>query len=50
MKNLTDERITEIGNLLYDFETNDKLDFERKYFEYFISKILEECYPLFKIN
>ena len=45
MRNLTDEHIAEIGNLLNDFDKNDKLDFERKYFEYCISKILEECYP-----
>jgi len=45
MKNLTDEHIAEIGNLLYGFETNDKSDFERKYFEYCTSKILQECYP-----
>ena len=45
MKHLTDERIAEISNLLYDFETNSISDFELKYFEYQTSKIMEECYP-----
>ena len=45
MKYLNDERIAEIGDLLYVFETNDELGFSRKYFEYQRSKIVEEYYP-----
>lgn len=41
----TEDHIAEMGNLLYDFETNDLSDFEWKYFQYQRSKILEEYYP-----